>query len=231
MYPAPSSRPITSWTGRGAGLAIVRIVRPSTAPPATAAAPRAPAVARTRRRPGSVGADIRATAHAPTSATERQTTPVTTPSRTLPASPTASAVRPPVSASPTIVARRLTPPSLSHEGLLARSPGWTAFRTNSGAGRVGRLGPLAVEVQEGQRHDGRGDGAALALDRPFDRDARSRRREILPHGAEPDHLLDRRSPHDRRGASDLHPRARDRHGVAVDQRRDPRREAVPRVHR
>ena len=76
MYSAPRSLAIASWTGRGSGRVTRRIVRPSAAPPVAAAAPSSPASASSRRRDGSVGADICWTDQMARSATARQTSPV-----------------------------------------------------------------------------------------------------------------------------------------------------------
>src|SRR5688572_27954854 len=214
MYSAPRSRAIASWTGRGSGRVTRLIVRPRVAPPVAAAAPSTPARASSRRRDGSVGADIRRTDQVATRAIARHTRPVMAPSRALPLSPTASATRAESSAEATTmeVRRDITHP---------------VYRTNARA----ELGAFPLEVEEGHRYDGGADLPSLALHGPFDRDPRTWHREPLLHQAEPDHLLDRRPPPHGCRPPDLHALPVDRDRGTLHLRRDLGGEPVAGVHR
>ena len=203
MYSPPRSRAIASWIGRGSGRVTRLIVLPRAAPPVAAAVPSTAVSARSRRRDGSVGADIRCTDQVAARPITRHTRPVMTPRRALPANPTAS---------PTSAAS-----STSASTIVARPDITTPVSRTE---RRTELGAFPIEVEEGHRHDAGADLPALALHGPFDGESRAELREPLVHRAEADHLLDRRPPPD--GGRPPHlgtlPVHRDR--GAVHERRD-----------
>src|SRR6266498_2937895 len=71
---------------------------------------------------------------------------------------------------------------------------WTCRWSAPDAGPRPGLAPLAREVQEWRRHDGRADAAATTLDRPFDGQARSEGLVLRRHRGQRDRLLEDRAP-------------------------------------
>src|SRR5215212_10161740 len=95
---------------------------------------------------------------------------------------------------------------------------------------VSRSGTLARQVQERQLDDGRVDTAAVALDGPFDGEARAGLLVGRRHGGETDRLLENRAPAVARDLADLAIAAPGEHRDrgAVHGGGDGRRQALPR---